>query len=54
MVEARAGPDRRLDYIFVSPNLRKNILSVEILRDEMTEMLSDHIPVAVVMDLGKE
>ena len=48
------GPDRRLDYIFVSPNLRKNILSVEILRDEMTEMLSDHIPVAGVMDLGKE
>ena len=48
------GPDRRLDYIFVSPNLKKSVISAKILRDDMTEMLSDHIPVAAIIDLSNQ
>jgi endonuclease/exonuclease/phosphatase family metal-dependent hydrolase len=48
------GPDRRIDYIFVSPNLKKSVLSAGILRNATTEMLSDHIPVVAVLDLPKE
>jgi gluconolactonase len=39
------GTDRRLDYIFVSPNLRSHVVSTDILRDPVTEGLSDHFPV---------
>ncbi len=46
------GTDRRLDYIFVSPNLQPNLTSAEILRDQRTEMLSDHIPVRAVLRFG--
>ncbi len=48
------GPDRRIDYIFVSPNLKKSVLSAGILRNATTEMLSDHIPVVAVLDLAKK
>ena len=48
------GPDRRIDYIFVSPNLRKGVSSAGILRDATTELLSDHIPVVVVIDTAKK
>ena len=48
------GPDRRIDYIFVSPNLQKSVLSAGILRDATTEVLSDHIPVVAVIDMSKE
>ena len=48
------GPDRRIDYIFVSPNLRKSVSSAGILRDATTELLSDHIPVVVVIDMAKK
>jgi len=43
------GTDRRLDYIFVSPNLLGQVKSAEILRDDVTEMLSDHIPVTATI-----
>lgn len=46
------GTDRRLDYIFVSPNLQSRLMSAEILRDHRTEMLSDHIPVRAVLRFG--
>ena len=45
------GTDRRLDYLFVSPNLRRQVRSVAILRDPCTEMLSDHIPVTTTIQL---
>ena len=48
------GPDRRIDYIFVSPNLQKSVLSARILRDATTEVLSDHIPIVAVIDMAKE
>jgi endonuclease/exonuclease/phosphatase family metal-dependent hydrolase len=46
------GPDRRLDYIFVSPNLLPHVRRAEILRNETTELLSDHIPVTATIDLN--
>lgn len=45
------GTDRRLDYIFVSPNLLGQVTSAKILRDDVTEMLSDHIPVTATISL---
>ena len=48
------GPDRRIDYIFVSPSLQESVLSAGVLRDAMTELLSDHIPVVAVIDMAKE
>lgn len=46
------GTDRRLDYIFVSPNLLPRVMSAEILRTDVTEMLSDHIPVTATISLN--
>lgn len=43
------GTDRRLDYIFVSPNLLPHVQSATILRDEPTEQLSDHLPVTATL-----
>lgn len=47
------GTDRRLDYIFVSPNLLPAVSEAKILRTPLTETLSDHIPVMAVIDFGK-
>jgi len=46
------GTDRRLDYIFVSPNLLPSVVSAGILRDSRTEGFSDHFPVTatILMD----
>ncbi len=43
------GTDRRLDYIFVSPNLLPQIVSASILRDQATEKFSDHFPVTATL-----
>lgn len=43
------GTDRRIDYIFVSPNLVDSVESAAILRDSTTETLSDHIPVTATL-----
>ncbi len=48
------GTDRRLDYIFVSPNLVEQVKSAKILRDDLTEMLSDHIPVTATIALKRD
>lgn len=48
------GPDRRIDYIFVSPSLQKSVLFAGILRNATTELLSDHIPVVAVIDMASE
>lgn len=43
------GTDRRLDYIFVSPNLLPHVQSATILRDTQTQQLSDHLPVTATL-----
>lgn len=45
------GTDRRLDFIFTSPNLAGSVQSVAILRDAATARLSDHYPVRAVLRL---
>lgn len=45
------GTDRRLDYLMVTPNLLPHVQSAMILRDEVTDMLSDHYPVAATLRL---
>ena len=45
------GTDRRLDYIFVSPNLMRHVESATILNDEQTQQLSDHLPVTATLRL---
>jgi gluconolactonase len=47
------GTDRRLDYIFVSPELLPKVESAQILRDAATEGLSDHFPVSATLKLRK-
>lgn len=46
------GTERRLDYIFISPNLLPNLQTATILRDARTESLSDHLPVTVTLEFG--
>lgn len=48
------GTDRRLDFIFTSPNLAGSVQSVAILRDAATARLSDHYPVRAVLRLRAE
>lgn len=45
------GTDRRIDYIFASPSLAPATVSVSILRDAVTEGLSDHYPVTATLRL---
>ncbi len=46
------GTSRRIDYIFVSPNLREHVESAAILHNATTDMLSDHLPVTTTLRLG--
>lgn len=48
------GTDRRLDYIFVSQRLLPLVVSAQILRDDVTEQLSDHIPVTATLRLAAD
>jgi gluconolactonase len=45
------GTDRRLDYIFVTPNLVDKVTTSSILRNQTTEAFSDHIPVTATITL---
>ena len=36
---------KRIDFIWVSPNLTRNLLSSDIIHDQDTDVLSDHYPV---------
>lgn len=47
------GTDRRLDYIFVTPNHLDRVSKAEIIRDDVTEMLSDHIPVTATLRIDE-
>ena len=51
-IAATAGPGdhgdaRRLDYVFASPPLAKRVTRAEIIADDTTWVLSDHLPVIV-------
>jgi endonuclease/exonuclease/phosphatase family metal-dependent hydrolase len=41
------GSARRLDYVFASPSLAKRVTRAEVVADETTWRLSDHLPVIV-------
>ena len=41
------GEARRLDYVFASPSLAKRVTRVEIIADDTTWILSDHLPMIV-------
>lgn len=43
------GTDRRLDYVFASPNLLPSVESARILRDSKTDGFSDHFPVTITL-----
>jgi len=45
------GTERRIDYIFVSPNLLPQVDSASILKDAQTQQLSDHLPVTATLRL---
>jgi gluconolactonase len=46
------GTERRLDYIFVSNNLRGSFSHSKVIRTPVTESLSDHIPVSTILSLS--
>ena len=41
------GEARRLDYVFASPSLAKRVTRAEIIADDTTWILSDHLPMIV-------
>ncbi len=41
------GEARRLDYVFASPSLAKRVTRAEIIADDTTWTLSDHLPIVV-------
>ncbi|MCB0688253.1 MAG: endonuclease/exonuclease/phosphatase family protein [Saprospiraceae bacterium] len=49
--EGEHGDLRRLDYIFVSPNLLRQVQNTRIIADSSTQYLSDHLPVIMNIDL---
>jgi endonuclease/exonuclease/phosphatase family metal-dependent hydrolase len=49
--EEDLGTDRRIDYIFVSPNLADSARYATVIRDSVTARLSDHYPLVAEFDL---
>jgi len=39
----------RIDYIFISPDLQKNATKPIIVKDAMTDQLSDHYPISILL-----
>ncbi len=52
--EVRARHAERLDYIFVSPSLRRQVVDGFIFNGEETDYLSDHYPVAIDLLIDNE
>ena len=50
----RAKTNERLDYIFVTPDMRNKVVDGFIWNGEETEYLSDHFPVAIDLMLTKQ
>lgn len=51
--EGEHGDQRRLDYIFASQNLVKQVSAAKIIANDTTLMLSDHLPLLVDIDPDK-
>lgn len=49
--EGAHGDQRRLDYVFASKKLKKSLIRAEIIADDTTFSLSDHLPVRVEFKL---
>jgi len=49
--EGEHGDQRRLDYIFASQNLVKQVSSANIIANDTTLLLSDHLPLVVELEL---
>lgn len=49
--EGEHGDLRRLDYIFVSPNLVEKVKDAKIIADSTTQYLSDHLPVLMDFEI---
>ena len=49
--EPKNGPDvpSRIDFIFVSNDLKKKVVSAEVVKDDFTNVRSDHYPVCVTI-----
>lgn len=45
--EVRARRAERIDYIFISPSLRRQTVDAFIFNDGETDYLSDHYPIAI-------
>jgi exodeoxyribonuclease III len=45
------GTDRRIDYIFVSPNLANSAQYATVIRDPLTARLSDHYPLVAELEV---
>lgn len=43
----------RIDYVWANSLLRNKVKSVEIIRDDVTDRISDHYPVVAIFDLNK-
>jgi exonuclease III len=49
--EEELGTDRRIDFIFASPNLANFATYATVIRDPLTAQLSDHYPLVAEFDL---
>ena len=49
--EGEHGDHRRLDYIFASENLADQVIRAEIISSDTAQILSDHLPVVVDIEL---
>ncbi len=49
--EPKNGPDvpSRIDFIFVSPDLKGKVLAAEVIKDDFTHVRSDHYPVYITI-----
>ena len=47
----KARFSKRIDFVYVNPELGKTAISADIIRDNVTDNISDHYPVFVTFDL---
>ena len=50
--EGEHGDKRRLDYIFASKNLAAKVSNATVIADDTTQILSDHLPVMIAVELN--
>lgn len=50
-VKYKAIISKRIDFVYVNPELGKTAISADIIRDNVTDNISDHYPVFVTFDL---